>query len=120
MSSPTPNNVLQRVADYVRTVRYPAEILAVVKNLDHFRAEHIVADMAPAPGVLRQTVPRFRQSRPGRRADAEMRAAGKNFWALPELQKYCGLREATTLPSDSVDFVAAGQAFPGSNIRRAQ
>ena len=102
-----------RVADYVRyRPGYPAEILPLLKTWTNFRAEHIVADIGSGTGLLSKLFLDFGNRVLGVEPNAEMRAAGEEFLgSYPNFKSIAGSAEATTLPSDSVDFVAAGQAF---------
>jgi SAM-dependent methyltransferase len=102
-----------RVADYVRyRPGYPAEILPLLKTWTSFRAEHVVADIGSGTGLLSKLFLDFGNRVIGVEPNAEMRAAGEEFLSgYPNFTSVAGSAEATTLPSDSVDFVAAGQAF---------
>ncbi len=102
-----------RVADYVRyRPGYPAEILPLLKTWTNLRAEHTVADIGSGTGLLSKLFLDFGNRVLGVEPNAEMRAAGEEFLgSYPNFKSIAGSAEATTLPSDSVDFVAAGQAF---------
>jgi SAM-dependent methyltransferase len=102
-----------RVEDYVRfRPGYPAEILPLLKTWTRFRADHVVADIGSGTGLLSKLFLDFGNRVIGVEPNAEMRAAGEDFLgAYPNFTSIAGSAEATTLPSDSVDFVAAGQAF---------
>jgi SAM-dependent methyltransferase len=102
-----------RVADYVRyRPGYPAEILPLLRTWTNFRAEHVVADIGSGTGLLSKLFLDFGNRVLGIEPNAEMRAAGEEFLSsYPNFKSVAGSAEATTLPSDSVDFVAAGQAF---------
>ena len=102
-----------RVADYVRyRPGYPEEILPLLKTWTNFRVEHTIADIGSGTGLLSKLFLDFGNRVLGVEPNSEMRAAGEEF--LSRYQNFtsiAGSAEATTLPSDSVDFVAAGQAF---------
>ena len=102
-----------RVTDYVRyRPGYPVEILPLLQTWTHFRPEHVVADIGSGTGLLSKLFVDFGNRVFGVEPNAEMRAAGEEFLdAYPNFTSIAGSAEATTLPSDSVDFVAAGQAF---------
>jgi SAM-dependent methyltransferase len=102
-----------RVADYVRyRPGYPAEILPLLQTWTSFRAEHVVADIGFGTGLLSKLFLDFGNRVVGVEPNAEMRAAGEEFLGgYPKFTSVAGSAEATTLPSDSVDFIAAGQAF---------
>ena len=102
-----------RVADYVRyRPGYPVEILSLLKTWTNFRPEHVVADIGSGTGLLSKLFLDFGNRVLGVEPNAEMRAAGEEFLgSYPNFTSIAGSAEATSLPSDSVDFVAAGQAF---------
>jgi len=102
-----------RVEDYVRfRPGYPAEILPLLKTWTSFRADHVVADIGSGTGLLSKLFLDFGNRVIGVEPNSEMRAAGEEFLgAYPKFKSVAGSAEATTLPSDFVDFVAAGQAF---------
>jgi len=86
------------------TVRLSGGDSAVCKNLTNFPPRHGCRHRLRTG--CEANCPRF-----GNRALASSRmpkcARGRRISGqLPELQTYCGSAEATTLPSDSVDFVA--------------
>ena len=102
-----------RVADYVRyRPGYPAEILPLLKAWTSFRADHVVADIGSGTGLLSKLFLDFGNHVLGVEPNTEMRTAGEEFLSgYPNFTSVAGSAESTTLPSDSVDFVAAGQAF---------
>jgi SAM-dependent methyltransferase len=102
-----------RVADYVRyRPGYPAELIPLLKTWADLRAEHTVADIGFGTGLLSKLFLDFGNRVVGVEPNAEMRAAGEEFLReYPKFTSVAGSAEATTLPSDSVDFVAAAQAF---------
>lgn len=102
-----------RVTDYVRyRPGYPAEILPLLQTWTHFRPEHVIADIGSGTGLLSKLFLDFGNRVIGVEPNTEMRAAGEEFLGgYPNFMSIAGSAEATTLPSDSVDFVAAGQAF---------
>jgi SAM-dependent methyltransferase len=102
-----------RVTDYVRyRPGYPAEILPLLQTWTSLRADHVVADIGAGTGLLSKLFLDFGNRVLGVEPNAEMRAAGEEFLSrYPNFTSFAGSAEATTLPSHSVDFVAAGQAF---------
>jgi SAM-dependent methyltransferase len=102
-----------RVTDYVRyRPGYPTEILPLLQAWTSFRPEHAVADIGSGTGLLSKLFLDFGNRVFGVEPNAEMRAAGEEFLSeYPNFKSVEGSAEATTLPSDSVEFVAAGQAF---------
>jgi SAM-dependent methyltransferase len=102
-----------RVADYVRyRPGYPAELIPLLKTWTDLRAEHTIADIGFGTGLLSKLFLEFGNRVLGVEPNAEMRAAGEEFLrGYPKFTSVAGSAETTTLPSDSVDFVAAAQAF---------
>jgi SAM-dependent methyltransferase len=102
-----------RVEDYVRyRPGYPPEILPLLKTWTNLRADHTVADIGFGTGLLSKLFLEFGNRVLGVEPNAEMRAAGEEFLRdYPKFSSVAGSAEATTLPSESVDFVAAAQAF---------
>jgi len=111
-----------RVADYVRyRPGYPVEILPLLKTWTNFRADHVVADIGSGTGLLSKLFLDFGNRVVGVEPNAEMREAGEEFLSdYPEFTSVAGAAEATTLPSNSVDFAAAGQAFHWFQIPSAR
>jgi len=102
-----------RAEDYARyRPGYPREVLALLKTWCHLAPHHVVADIGSGTGLLSQLFLENGNRVFGVEPNAEMRAAGEEY-----LKRYhgftsvAGSAEATTLPDDSVDFVAAAQAF---------
>ena len=102
-----------RVADYVRyRPGYPAEVLPLLQTWCGLRPEHAIADVGSGTGFLSKVFLDFGNTVFGVEPNAEMRAAGEEFLRdYSNFKSVSGSAEATTLPSDSVDFVTAGQAF---------
>ena len=102
-----------RVADYVRyRPGYPQEILPLLKKWCGLRPEHAIADIGSGTGLLSKLFLDHGNRVFGVEPNAEMRAAGEEFLgSYPKFTSVAGSAEVTTLPSDSVEFVTAGQAF---------
>jgi len=102
-----------RVADYVRyRPGYPVETVPLLQKWCGLRREHAVADIGSGTGLLSKLFLDFGNSVYGVEPNVAMRAAGEEFLrGYAEFTSVAGSAEATTLPSDSVDFVTAGQAF---------
>lgn len=102
-----------RVADYVRyRPGYPPELLPLLQNWCGLRPEHSIADIGSGTGLLSKVFLEFGNGVYGVEPNAEMRAAGEQFLSShPKFTSVAGSAEDTTLQPDSVDFVAAGQAF---------
>jgi len=111
-----------RVADYVRyRPGYPAEILPLLQQWCGLHPGHAVADVGSGTGLLGKLFLDFGNRVYGVEPNAEMRAAGEEF--LRDYRKFtsvAGSAEATTLPSDSVEFVTAGQAFHWFQLKPAR
>jgi SAM-dependent methyltransferase len=102
-----------RVADYVRyRPGYPREVLEVLRTWRQLRPEHVIADIGSGTGLLSKLFLDRGNRVFGVEPNAEMRVAGEGcLKAYQKFSSVAGSAEATTLPSDSVDFVVAGQAF---------
>lgn len=102
-----------RVADYLRyRPGYPVEVLPLLQTWCGLRTEHTIADVGSGTGLLSKLFLDFGNSVFGVEPNAEMRAAGVEFLrGHPKFKSLRGSAETTTLPPNSVDFVAAGQAF---------
>ena len=102
-----------RTADYTRyRPGYPAEVLDVLRTWCDLRPEHAIADVGSGTGLLAKLFLENGNRVFGVEPNPEMRAAGEEFLkAFGRFTSVAGSAEATTLPSDSVDFVAAAQSF---------
>lgn len=102
-----------RVADYVRyRPGYPRELLDLLRTSCHFRPDHVIADIGSGTGLLSKLFMDHGNRVFGVEPNAEMRAAGEEYLqSYPAFTSIAGSAEATTLPSHSVDFVTAAQAF---------
>jgi SAM-dependent methyltransferase len=102
-----------RVADYVRyRPGYPREVLELLHTWCSLRPEHAIADIGSGTGLLSKLFLDHGNRVFGVEPNAEMRGGGEEFLSgYPNFTSVAGSAEATTLPSDSVDFVVAGQAF---------
>jgi SAM-dependent methyltransferase len=111
-----------RVADYVRyRPGYPADILPLLQKWCGLRPEHAVADIGSGTGLLSKLFLDFGNHVYGVEPNDEMRAAGEEFLReYPRFSSVAGSAEATTLPSDSVEFVTAGQAFHWFQLQPAR
>ena len=111
-----------RVADYVRyRPGYPAETLSLLQKWCGLRPEHAVGDIGSGTGLLSKLFLDFGNHVFGVEPNVEMRAAGEEFLRdYPEFTSVAGSAEATTLPSDSVDFITAGQAFHWFQLKPAR
>jgi len=102
-----------RVTDYIRyRPGYPPELLPLLQKWCGLRADHQIADIGSGTGFLSKVFLDFGNRVYGVEPNAEMRAAGEELLrGYSNFISAAGSAEATTLPSDSVDFVTVGQAF---------
>jgi SAM-dependent methyltransferase len=102
-----------RAADYARyRPGYPREVLDLLRTWCNLKPEHFIADVGSGTGLLAKLFLDNGNGVYGVEPNPEMRAAGETFLATYDrFASVAGSAEATTLPSASVDFVAAGQAF---------
>jgi SAM-dependent methyltransferase len=115
-----------RAADYARyRPGYPRELLGLLHTWCGLKPEHVIADIGSGTGLLAKVFLEHGNHVYGVEPNPEMRAAGEEF--LSEFRYFssvAGSAEATTLPSESVDFVTAAQSFhwfsPGPARREFQ
>jgi len=102
-----------RAADYARyRPGYPREVLDVLRTWCHLRPDHSIADIGSGTGLLSKIFLENGNRVFGVEPNPEMRAAGEEFLGSYErFTSVAGSAEATNLLSESVDFVAAAQAF---------
>jgi SAM-dependent methyltransferase len=111
-----------RVEDYVRyRPSYPSDVLETLGRECGLTASSIIADIGAGTGILSQlflsngnTVYAVEPNEPMRRAAVEWLGGDSRFQAV------AGSAEQTTLPTASVDFVAAAQAFHWFDRPRAK
>ncbi|HTQ97818.1 MAG TPA: class I SAM-dependent methyltransferase [Candidatus Acidoferrum sp.] len=102
-----------RAEDYARyRPSYPPEVLPLLHKWGHLQRHHVIADIGSGTGLLSKLFLDHGNQVFGVEPNAEMRATGETFLkSYKNFTSVAGSAEATTLPSDSVDFVVAGQAF---------
>jgi SAM-dependent methyltransferase len=102
-----------RASDYAHyRPGYPREVLELLKTWCHLKSEHTIADIGSGTGLLAKLFLENGNRVFGVEPNPEMRAAGEEFLKFHDrFTSVAGSAEATTLPSEGVDFVAAGQAF---------
>jgi SAM-dependent methyltransferase len=102
-----------RAADYARyRPGYPREVIDLLQKWGSLKPQHVIADIGSGTGLLAKLFLAHGNRVYGVEPNAEMRAAGEDY--LREFTAFtsvAGSAEATTLPSESVDFVTAGQSF---------
>jgi SAM-dependent methyltransferase len=111
-----------RVADYVRyRPGYPPEIVPLLQKWCGMRPEHAIADIGSGTGLLSKLFLDFGNRVYGVEPNPEMRAAGEELLRdYPKFISVAGSAEATTLPSDSMEFITAGQAFHWFQLKPAR
>jgi SAM-dependent methyltransferase len=101
-----------RVADYDRwRPGYPAGVLEVIRRETGLRPGRIVADLGSGTGLLAQLFLDNGNVVLGVEPNAAMAEAAVRRFADRAFHDVRGTAEQTGLPEDSVDLVAAGQAF---------
>jgi SAM-dependent methyltransferase len=111
-----------RVENYVRyRPGYPEEVLLALKKECGLRPSHTVADIASGTGIWTRMLLENGNTVFGIEPNDEMRTAGERLLAtFPNFTSVGGTAEATTLPSQSVDFVSAAQAAHWFDRKRAR
>lgn len=111
-----------RVENYVRyRPGYPQEIVALLRGECGLSEGSVVADVGSGTGILSRLFLENGNRVFGVEPNSEMRTAGERF--LESYERFTSVAataEATTLPSASVDFVTAGQAFHWFDPRSAR
>lgn len=112
MKSPT-QRFSNRVENYLKyRPGYPAAIIDLLNTDCHLTPQSIVADIGSGTGLLSKRFLVNGNTVFGVEPNADMRAAGETL--LKEYPHFISINaaaEATTLATESVDFVTAGQAF---------
>jgi len=102
-----------RVENYIAyRPRYPKEVLQGLKSDCGLNPESIIADIGSGTGILAELFLADGNRVFGVEPNLEMREAGERLLkGQPGFTSIDGTAEATTLASQSVDFITAGQAF---------
>ena len=102
-----------RVADYIRyRPSYPDGVIPLLARECGLTSGSRIADIGSGTGLLARLFLRFGCEVWGVEPNAEMRQAGERLLAGERgFHSIDGRAEQTSLPSASVDFVTAGQAF---------
>lgn len=110
-----------RVTDYLRfRPSYPPALLDLLRTECGLRPAHAIADIGSGTGLLTRLFLDNGNRVFGVEPNAEMRTAGEEFLkAYTNFSSLNGSAEATTLPSQSVEFVTAGQAFHWFHVELA-
>jgi SAM-dependent methyltransferase len=101
------------VEDYIRyRPSYPPEVVSLLADECGLTGRSVIADVGSGTGLLAELFLRRGCAVFGVEPNAEMRAAGERLLAgFAQFTSIDGRAEDTRLPNESVDFVAAGQAF---------
>jgi SAM-dependent methyltransferase len=107
------NRFSSRVADYLRyRPHYPDGVLDLLREHSRLSPAHAIADIGSGTGFLAELFLKNGNTVFGVEPNKEMREGGEEYLsAYPRFTSINASAEATTLPSASVDFVSAGQAF---------
>ena len=110
-----------RVTDYVRyRPSYPPALLDLLRAECDLRPDRSIADIGSGTGLLTKLFLDNGNRVFGVEPNEEMRAASERFLeAYKDFSSINGSAEATTLPSQLVDFITAGQAFHWFNVELA-
>jgi SAM-dependent methyltransferase len=102
-----------RVSDYVKyRPGYPPQVVGWLSARCGLTPASVIADVGSGTGLLTKLFLDNGNRVYGVEPNTEMRLAGEHFLAAcPNFISTNGAAEHTTLPSSSVDFVTAGQAF---------
>jgi SAM-dependent methyltransferase len=111
-----------RVENYVRyRPGYPPEVLQTLKKECGLAPRHVIADIASGTGIWTRVLLENGNPVFGVEPNIKMREAGERLLAaFPNFTSICGSAEATTLGTESVDFVTAAQAGHWFDRERAR
>jgi SAM-dependent methyltransferase len=91
---------------------YPAEIIPLLRSECRLTTQSVIADLGSGTGLFAEIFLQNGNTIFGVEPNREMRKAGEQTLArYPNFKSIDGTAESTTLPTHSVDFVVAGQAF---------
>jgi ubiquinone/menaquinone biosynthesis C-methylase UbiE len=100
---------------------YPSEVLHLLHKWCKLQPHHVIADVGAGTGLLAKLFLDHGNTVIGVEPNGEMRAVGEEFLkSYKHFTSVNGSAEATTLESDSVDFVASGQAFHWFDMVKAR
>lgn len=102
-----------RVENYIKyRPRYPDTLLPLLQRELNLSPQHVIADIGCGPGQSSEPFLRNGNKVYGIEPNDAMRNAGEHLLAdFPKFKALKGTAEATTLPEQWVDFIAAMQAF---------
>lgn len=112
-SSDSTQRFSSRVDNYVRCrPHYPPVLLDTLRQNCGLTGDSVLADIGSGTGILTRLFLEIGNEVYGVEPNKEMREAGENFLAAyPKFHSVAATAEETTLPDNSVDLIAAGQAF---------
>jgi SAM-dependent methyltransferase len=121
MASDATTRFTNRVADYVKArPGYPTSIIDLMKQLG-LRREHAIADVGSGTGILTAMLLREGCTVFAVEPNAAMRSAAQEILgSQPGFRSIEGSAETTNLQPQSIDFVAAAQAFHWFDPDRAR
>lgn len=101
--------------------RYPGEIINFLKKENVLNKKSIVADIGSGTGFSSELFLRNGNTVHGVEPNKEMREAGEKYLSgYKNFISINGSAENTTLKSDSIDVITAGQAFHWFNFSKAR
>lgn len=103
----------KRVENYIKyRPGYPADIMTLLEAECGLTAGSVVADLGSGTGILTELFLKHGNKVFGVEPNPEMRRAGEKLLAnFPNFVSVAASAEETSLPNESIDLVAAGQAF---------
>ncbi|MGZ6555184.1 MAG: class I SAM-dependent methyltransferase, partial [Bacteroidia bacterium] len=109
----TLNRFSNRVENYVKfRPDYPAEIIPFLKQHLILNSESVVADIGSGTGISAELFLKNGNVVYGVEPNKEMREAGERLLkGYPNFYSVDATAENTTLPTDDIDLIIAGQAF---------
>ena len=111
-----------RVENYAKyRPGYPREVLSLMREKMGLVPASVVADIGSGTGILSRMFLENGNTVYGVEPNREMREAGERLLKeFPNFRSVEGTAEETNLPSSSVDFVTAAQAFHWFDVERAR
>lgn len=112
MSDPT-KRFSNRVEDYIKhRPGYPVEILDLLKKDYGLTSSSVIADVGSGTGISTELFLKNGNPVIGVEPNKEMREAAERLLKeYPKFRSISATAEATTLDSNSIDFIISGQAF---------
>lgn len=100
---------------------YPAAIIETIREDCGLMPDSIIADVGSGTGLLTELFLKNGNTVFGVEPNEAMRAAGESYLhAYTRFTSIAASAEATTLPSMSVDFITAGQAFHWFDVAKTR